>query len=528
LVIYSLFLYPINLFNFGYLDLIMDIPQILTPSLQKYPKINGAKRIGASPNKPFLFQIAATGLPPLTYHVQNLPSGLSCEEQTGLITGIVKEPGIYNATIFVSNSLGRTERNLSIEIGGRLCLSPPMGWNSWYCWSESIDDEKIRRTAKAMKEKGLISHGFTYINIDDCWQGSRGGKFNAIQGNERFPNMRDLCEYIHSLGLKIGIYSTPWMGTPDGFTGGSSPTPNGDYSSLTIPPEKRLQPNQIYGRIPGCRLCGAKKYGKFPMTDVDTKQWAEWGFDYVKYDWAPYSVSVVSRMAKELKNCGRDIPLSISSSTSIIFAPFWKKLCTLWRTTRDVHDNWKSITTIGFSQQKWRPFVGPGHWADADMLQIGNFGIPNQFVQTLKPTKLTPDEQYTQVSWWVLLSAPLVLSCDIESMDAFTLNLITNDEVLDINQDSLGKPAKCVYRRSGIDIWKKSLDNGDYAIGIFNRTDHTQSVSIPWRSVDFKNTMVIRDVWRQQDLSPMQNIFETSIANHGVHLLRLRKPINNG
>ena len=223
----------------------------LTPPPSLNPRINGAKIVGARLGNPFLFKIAATGEKPLTYAASPLPAGLVLDAATGIITGAVEQAGDYRVLITVQNRRGEAKRNLTIKIGDTLCLTPPMGWNSWYCQSELISEDAIRETAKAMVEKGLVDHGWTYINIDDCWQGTRGGKHRAIQPNERFENMEQMCTYLHSIGLKAGIYSTPWMGTYAGFIGGSAPTEKGDYSATYLPEKERLQPHQFFGRFPG-------------------------------------------------------------------------------------------------------------------------------------------------------------------------------------------------------------------------------------------------------------------------------------
>jgi alpha-galactosidase len=493
---------------------------ILTPKPSKRPRINGAKIFGARPGSPILFQIAATGQDPLTYSAENVPESLSLDSNTGLITGVIDIPDTYQINLTVSNIIGEVTKEIRIVIGDSICLTPPMGWNSWYCWSESISSEKIQTVAKNMKDKGLVAHGWTYVNIDDCWQGPRGGEYNGIQGNERFPDIPEMVEYIHSLGLKVGIYSTPWMGSYAGFLGSSAPTEDGDYSSLIIPPEQRPQPNQIFGRSPNSQRVGAAKIGPYWMFDKDAKQWADWQIDYVKVDWQN-DVPTATRIAEDLKNCGRDIIFSMSNNAPFNEAVNWAKLCQLWRTTGDISEHWISIFHIGFSQEKWRPFAGPGHWIDPDMLQVGMIGKPNQYNRILHPTHLTPDEQYTQVSLWCLLSAPLILSCDIESLDEFTLNLLTNDEILEVDQDPLGEEAHCARKKGSAEIWSKNMENGDKILGIFNRGRWQRKIEVDLGDLGITNVVKARDLWRQQDLGQLQIKSTYKIPAHGVMMLRL-------
>jgi hypothetical protein len=191
----------------------------------------------------------------------------------------------------------------------------------------------------------------------------------------------------------------------------------------------------------------------------------------------------------------------------------------LWRTTGDITDTWKSMSEIGFAQVKNAPYAGPGRWNDPDMLVVGWVG----WGPTLHPTQLTPDEQYTHISLWALLSAPLLIGCDLERLDDFTLNLLTNDEVLAIDQDRLGRQAAPRWRRADHQVWVKELDGGARAIGVFNLGDATRTVDVPLRELGLKGSWSARDIWRQQDLAPVSGTFSVKVPSHGVVLLRLAK-----
>ncbi|HSB15917.1 MAG TPA: putative Ig domain-containing protein [Bryobacteraceae bacterium] len=496
-------------------------PPILTPKPSPKPRINGARIFGVRPGRPFLHTIAATGQRPMTFSAKGLPAGLTLDQKSGRISGFLSKPGEHVVTLRAANSLGAAERRFRIVVGDKIALTPPMGWNSWYAWSESVSDEKIRSVARGFVAKGLVNHGWTYVNIDDCWQGLRGGKYNAIQGNERFRDIKGMCDYVHGLGLKIGIYSTPWMATYGGFIGGSAPTAKGDYSGMWLPPEKRLQPYQVFGRWPSSQRLGAQKLGAYWFSDADAKQWAEWGIDYVKHDWKPNDPPTTERILKGLLACGRDIVLSLSNEAPFEHAAEWARLSNLWRTTGDIKATWEAVSRIGFTQDRWAPYAGPGHWNDPDMLQIGMIGVPNTYVRTLKPTVLTPGEQYTQVSLWSLLAAPLLLSCDIETMDDFTLSLVTNDEVIDVNQDPLGKSGVPVSRAGGLEVWAKQMEDGSQAVGLFNRSDQEATVTARWSDLGVRGKQEVRDLWRQKDLGVFEGQFQTKVAGHGVVLVRV-------
>src|SRR5271170_2933640 len=206
--------------------------EILTPKPGPEPRINGAKVFGVHPGSPFLFTIPATGDRPMTFSADNLPAGLSLNADNGQITGTLGDSakGPHEVTLHAKNAAGETTSTLKIVAGDTISLTPPMGWNSWNCWAAAVDQQKVLDAAKVFVDKGLINHGWTYINIDDTWQGQRGGEFNGIQPNEKFPDMKGLADQIHNMGLKIGIYSTPWMTSYAGYVGGSSNDPSGKWS----------------------------------------------------------------------------------------------------------------------------------------------------------------------------------------------------------------------------------------------------------------------------------------------------------
>jgi len=479
-------------------------PYILTPPPPATPRINGARVFGVRPGSPFLFTIPATGERPMAFAARNLPPGLKVDAQTGRITGRTEAAGEHRATLVAENAKGRDERELRIVVGDRIALTPPMGWNSWNCWAGAVSQEKVLSSARAMVETGLVNHGWSYINIDDTWQADeRGGPHNAILGNEKFPDVAGLCEEVHAMGLKIGIYSTPWITSYAGYIGGSSNDPDGAWS-------RAEWGNQGSGR-PGWR------HGEHSFATNDANQWAEWGFDYLKYDWNPNDVPHVREMSEALKATGRDIVYSLSNSAPFDHAGDWAELSNCWRTTGDIVDTWGSMSGIGFSQDRWRPYGGPGRWNDPDMLVVGKVGWgPN-----LHPSRLTPDEQYTHISLWCLLSAPLLLGNDLADMDEFTLGLLTNDEVLEVNQDPVGDQASRVVVRGETEVWAKAMEDGSKAVGLFNRSPMDAEVVLEWSDLALMGRQRVRDLWRQEDLGRFKDRFESTVPAHGVTLVRI-------
>src|SRR3954452_16123717 len=373
-----------------------------------------------------------------------------------------------------------------------------------------------------MAKSGLVNHGSSYINIDDTWQGKRDPKTKALQGNEKFPDMKALCDEIHGLGLKAGIYSTPWITSYATYPGGSSDNPDGTWEKPTI--EKRGNVN---------KKVKPWAVGEYHFMKQDAKQWADWGFDYLKYDWSPIEEPDTKEMHEALLASGRDIIYSLSNNLKFENAEFASRLANCWRTTGDIRDRWDSLTGIGFTQSKWAPYAGPGHWNDPDMLVVGYVG----WGPKLHPTNLTPNEQYTHISLWCLLSAPLLIGCDLERLDPFTLSLLINDEVLAIDQDPLGKAATMVaedgpkveVRRSDRpdqapktytqkQVWAKELEDGSRAVGLFNVGNDEAKVTANFADLKAQGKHTARDLWRQKDLGEFDGKFEATVPPHGVVL----------
>lgn len=497
---------------------------ILTPAAPATPRVNGPGVFGVRPGSPFLYAIPATGQRPMTFAVDGLPAGLALDAATGRITGSVASAGEYAVTLRAKNALGEAAKKFRIVVGERVALTPPMGWSSWNCWGDAVSQDLVLSSARAMAAKGLRDHGWTYINIDDGWQAPRGGTFNAIQGNKKFPDMKALADEIHALGLKFGIYSSPWTGTYAGYVGGSTDNADGTYPWVVADDVDEFYHLNKDPKAPDAKPAWVNwHFGKHSFAAADARQWAEWGIDYLKYDWFPNDVAHVQEMTEALRATGRDIVFSLSNTGIYDNAPDYVRLSNLWRTTGDIVDTWDSVTRNGFTQDRWAAFTGPGHWSDADMLVLGKVGWgPN-----LHPTRLTPDEQYSHMSLWCLLSAPLILGCDLAQLDDFTLGLLTNDEVLAINQDSLGKQATQFSNIDGKIVYAKTLEDGSYAVGLFNRGDAETTITLkwgPWGNLPTERvgmTFRVRDLWRQQDLGEFKDSFETKVAPHGVVLVRL-------
>jgi alpha-galactosidase len=481
---------------------------ILTPKPAPAPRVNGPVVFGVRPGSPFLYSIPATGTRPLAFAADGLPVGLRLDPATGRITGVLSQRGEYRVTLRARNALGTSAKPFRIVVGDEIALTPPMGWNSWNCWGEQVDAGKVLRSARALVAFGLDQHGWTYINIDDTWQGERGGPFNAIQPDrKRFPDMAALVAMVHGLGLKAGIYSTPWAVSYGRRLGESANNPEGKWDPAA---------NFNAGRNDHSYPFDVAKYHF--MTN-DARQWAAWGVDYLKYDWGPVDVANTREMENALRASGRDVFYSLSNNAAGNVFDIIGELsahANAWRTTGDISDDWGSVSGIGFNQDKWAPFQRPGHYNDSDMLVVGQVGWGNPH-----PNKLTPDELYTHVSLYCLLGAPLLIGCDLEKLDDFTLGLLTNDEVLEVDQDPLCKQGTRVATQDDLDVYAKPLADGTVAVGFFNRTDDDAAMTARWSDLKLTGKQRVRDLWRQQNLGIFENGFKTGVPAHGVVLVRL-------
>jgi len=492
-------------------------PYILTPASPAEPKITGAKVFGVRPGSPFQYLLTATGDRPMIFSVSGLPKGLKINSQTGIITGKLSKAGTYNVTLEAKNAKGMTQKKLRVECGDRIALTPTMGWNSWNCFANEVSADRVKRAANAMVKSGLINHGWTYINIDDFWQNNRDSKDRSLRGklrdeagnivpNSRFGDMKGLADYVHSLGLKIGLYSSP-----------------------------------------GPWTCGGC-VGSYGYEKQDAESYAKWGFDYLKYDWCsyggvidgmpdndPYKISSLSYqgggelntaikpykiMGEYLRKQPRDIVYSLCQYG---MSDVWKWGDSVsgncWRTTNDITDTWTSVKSIVLDQDKSAANAKPGNWNDPDMLVVGTVGWGNPH-----KSKLKPDEQYLHISLWSLFSAPLLIGCDMEKLDDFTLNLLTNDEVIDINQDPLGKQATCIQTIGGLRIYVKELEDGSRAVGFCNFG--LDIVDLSYKDFDklgFNGQFKVRDLWRQKDIANIETKtgqLALKVPVHGVLLYK--------
>jgi alpha-galactosidase len=476
----------------------------LTPKPSPAPRINGPTIYGCRPGSPFAYAVPATGERPMEFSAAGLPAGLTLDAKTGRITGTLARKGTYAVTLRVKNALGVAEKPFRIVCGDTIALTPPMGWSSWYMAYTNISDKMIRAQAEAMVSSGLVDHGYSYINIDDGWNVKPDSKDPVIGGaprdaagnlrpNGNFPDMAALCDTIHKLGLKIGIYISPGPSTCAGYAG---------------------------------------SYGH---EEQDARQFAAWGFDFLKYDWCSYGEAAPDKSLDSLKKpyrlmrsaldkVGRDMVYNLCQYGMGDVWEWGREVGgNYWRTTGDLGNPpedkslWTSMSRIGFGQAGKEKFAGPGGWNDPDNILVGSILWDDKLV----PAPLTPDEQYTYMSLWALLASPLVFGGDITQLDDFTLGLLGNDEVIEVNQDALGKQAVPVSRADDCEVWAKDMEDGSKAVGLFNRSKTVTTVTARWEDLGIKGKWKVRDAWRQYDWGAFEGWFTQKVNRHGAVLLRL-------
>jgi alpha-galactosidase len=451
------------------------------------PRIHGPRVIGASPGKPFLWKIPATGEGTLSFAAKNLPRGLSLDAPTGIITGTIAVAGTTTVHLEVSSRLGHDSRDISIVAGkGKLALTPPMGWNSWNIWARAVDQAKIEQAADRLVRSGLAAHGYHYINIDDAWMGQRNAR-GEIQTGANFPDIRGLAASLHSRGLKLGIYSSP-----------------------------------------GPKTCQQME-GSLGHEHQDALTYAAWGIDFLKYDLCSYSALITGNdrqqneapyrlMGDALSRLPRDIVFSLCQYGRANVGEWAPGVGgQLWRTTGDIRDSWESMSTIGFAQERFAKWAGPGGWNDPDMLVAGVLGWG------VEPhaSRLTPDEQMTHMTLWSMLAAPLLLGCDLSRLDSFTLALLTDDEVLDVDQDPLGQSATRRWQENQLEVWSRPLADGGIAVALFNRGVQERAIVAKWTDLGVAGERPVRDLWKRRDLGRFKDSISATVRAHGAVMLKI-------
>jgi alpha-galactosidase len=362
-----------------------------------------------------------------------------------------------------------------------LARTPPMGWNSWNKFGCDVSEQLIKETADAMVSSGMKDAGYEYVVIDDCWQVSRDSSGNIVPDAKRFPSgMKALADYVHSKGLKFGLYS--------------------DAGALTC--QKR----------PGSR----------GYEFQDARQYAAWGVDYLKYDWCHHdnqnSEASYSLMRDALQKAGRPNVFSICEWGSTKPWLWAKDVGNLWRTTSDIQDcfdckkDWGGLGWVRILdlQAGLECYAGPGHWNDPDMLEVGNGGM-------------TLTEYRAHFSMWCMLAAPLMAGNDLRSMSGDIAGILTNKEVIAVDQDPLGMQGRRVRDDGNYEVWSKQLSDGSRAVALLNRSEVDREITVSWTEIGYPEHVAaeVRDLWAKKDLGKLKGKFSPKVASHSVVMVRV-------
>ena len=385
----------------------------------------------------------------------------------------IQRPLALFSCLLVGASATLLARSTSAQASPSLAATPPMGWNSWNKFGCNVSDKLIREMADSMVSSGMQAAGYQYVNIDDCWQVSRDASGTIVADPTRFPSgIKALADYVHSKGLKLGIYTDAGTGTC----------------------EKR--PGSLHHEV------------------QDAKTYASWGIDYVKIDWCNAEgldpEVQYAKLRDALAQSGRPIVFSICDwgvKTPWRWGPTTGNL---WRTTGDINDTYDRMSLIGFGQNGLEKFAGPGHWNDPDMLEVGNGGMKR-------------DEYRTHMALWALLAAPLLAGNDLRSMSPETKELLMNAEVLAVDQDAKGIQGHRVWEEGPLEIWVKLLADGSHAVGLFNRSESATKMTLDFTSIGAPASAKLRDLLDHKDLGTVQNSYSAEVPTHGVVLVKVSK-----
>ena len=463
------------------------------------PIINMPSVYGGCIGKEIICRVPVIGTRPIRVEVQGLPQGLRLDGQ--VIRGTVPEGGEFRVRIAAENGLGRAEQDVTFRIGeDTMLLTPLMGFTSWNAFGADVSQEKMEDTAAAMAALGIADYGYCYVNIDSGWQKEYGGEFDAVMPNEKFPDMKGFCRKMHEAGFKCGIYSTPML------------TAWGCPKELpSIPGCTRGEPNILF-------TCNNGGVGKERLEENNVRQWADWGFDYLKYDWAPTEPINADYMKKALLKADREMAFCVTVDADISYREYWKRYCSSWRCNCDSIDRWGNVKGAFRPQEYcrieyWKDSVTPGHFYDLDMLEIG------AMVWNQGKSGLTENEELFAYTLRAFFLSPIQLSCDLQKLTEFERDLISNEEVIRLNQDSLADFPEVFRKNEAEDllVYKRRLENGDEAYAVFNLSDEEKT-----EVLDFSGFRGLREVWTKEDRMP-DSAYQCVVEPHCAVVLRAVK-----
>lgn len=520
---------------------------VLAAKPEVAPQFNGARVIGIRPNTPLIYSLAVSGARPVSFSVKHLPRGLKLDAKTGIITGSLKQAGEFAFTAAAKNSAGKAKAELKIVVGDQLALTPPLGWNSYDAFGDCVVESEVLANAQWLKER-LQPLGWDTVVVDFRWydrladgvrvqnpEGVTLDEFGrCMPATNRFPSamngpgFKRLADEIHALGFKFGIHIM--RGIPRRAVEQDLPIAGTSFRAsqaarATNDPARVCKWNRDMFGVDATTPAGRAWYVSI------AKQYADWGVDYIKCDdianlqqgTAPYPQAEVEALAEGLRVSGRSIVLSLSPGPALVeHSEHLIHNANLWRISGDFWDNWRALNHNFDLFANWQNHRAVGHWPDGDMIPFGHICVRNCDVHPDRWTKFTRDEQVTLMSLWAMAPSPLMLGMNLPDNDDWTTALLTNPEVIAVNQDALGQPAKRTAKHAmNAEMWVRELADHSSVVGLFNRTDKVVTVRFDWRDEGFSARPQVRDLWLRKDLAASK-FFSAGIPPHGCVLLRVK------
>ncbi len=512
------------------------------------PQIHPPRLVGIRPGTPFLWTVPVTGARPLAFTAGGLPSGLALNPRTGTLSGVLNRPGIYSIRVQVRSALGEDARTVRIIAGKSLALTPPMGWNSYDGFGDDVTQAEVLANAHYVAEH-LQPVGWDTVVVDFRWYDpgthsspnhpwDRAGVPLTMDANGRLlpspdkftsaadgKGFKSLADQVHALGLKFGIHIM--RGIPRNAVKADLPIEASSFTASAAADTTSTCPwcPDMYG-VRGATPAGQAYY------DSLLRLYASWGVDFIKVDdmSQPYHTDEIEAVRKAIDKCGRSIVLSLSpGATPLADAPHVEGHANMWRVADDFWDDWKALDNEFGLGASWQGSAGPGHWPDADMLPLGHLSVSGRSVRQDRQTAFTKPEQMTLVSLWSLLPAPLMVGANLPDNDSWTLALLSNPEVIALDQDARGAPARRVSVQGSTEVWARPLADGSLAVGLFNRGDAAQPVTARWSDLHWSDLHLtgprtVRDLWQRRDLGVFSDDFTVPVPSHGAVLIRLQSP----
>jgi hypothetical protein len=507
------------------------------------PRFNGALRVGVYPRTPLIYALAISGERPMTFEAKRMPEGLKLDPDTGVISGSLEQAGEYQIRAVARNGAGQAEGVITIVVGDTLALTPPLGWNSYDNFGDAVTEAETLTNAGWLKQH-LQPFGWDTVVVDFRWYDSLADGIRVqepegvtldefgrcIPATNRFPSaahgagFKPLADQLHAMGLKFGIHIM--RGIPRRAVEQNLPIAGSKFTAAQAPlPESDTNRTCVWNRdmfgVDANSDAGRAWYASI------AQQYAAWGVDYIKCDDIAdlfrgrfYDGDEIEALSRALRQTDHSIILSLSPGPSPVNASeHLKQFANLWRISNDFWDNWRSLNHNFDLFAQWFGNGARGHWPDGDMIPFGRLCQRNCDVQPDHWTRFTRDEQLTLLSLWSLAPSPLMLGMNLPDNDDWTTAILSNPEVLAVNQDALGQPARRMTADgSPAEMWVRKLSDGSLAVGFFNRREETAEVNYRWHYLGFASAPQVRDLWLRQDLGRQTN-FTAQLPPHGSLLV---------